>query len=131
MGSLKLFPGVLKGVGGVNHLSINGKNIPHSTTLTQNTPSVWKFKPENSENYVFWTNFILFPQIWTSSSPISGLNSKFLYATLCVLNRSLIRVWSAKILYRNLIVVNGPRRWDLKVIKFDCVKNWKNLRNFN
>ena len=38
---------------------------------------------------------------------ISELNSKFLYASLCVLNRSLIRVWLTKILYRNLISIKS------------------------
>ena len=41
----------------------------HFIILTQNTLSDLKIKPENSKNYVFWTNFKQFPQIWTSSSP--------------------------------------------------------------
>ena len=81
------FPRALKG--NFYYLFLNGKSMPHSTILTPNTLSDFKIEPKTKKNYVFEKilkhsfNFEPLPP------PISGINPKFDYATLCVLHRSL------------------------------------------
>ena len=69
---------------------LNRKKIPHFTILTPNAFFDSRIEPENSKNCVFEQifkhslNFELLPSV------ISGLNSKFDYAILCVVNWSFV-----------------------------------------
>ena len=75
---------VLKG--NFSHLSLNGNETVHFTILTQNTPLTLKLSQKTKKDYVFEQilnyslNFEPLPPL------IAGLNPKFYYATLCVLN---------------------------------------------
>ena len=76
------FPRALKG--NFYSLSLNGKNIPHFTILTPNL--LFELSQKTPKNYVCEQIFKHFLNFEPLPPLISGLNSKFDYATLCVLN---------------------------------------------
>ena len=78
------FPMALKG--NFYCLSLNGKNTPRFTILTPNALLDSRIEPENSKNYIFKQIFKHSLSFEPLPPVISGLNSKFDYATLCVLN---------------------------------------------
>ena len=71
-------------------LSLNGKNTPHFTILTSNAPFDSRIEPETPKRYVFEQFFKHSLNFEPLPPLISGLNSKFDYAILCVLNWSLV-----------------------------------------
>ena len=76
-------------------LSLNGKNTPHFTILTPNALFDSRIEPENLKKLCFEQIFKHSLNFGPFPSLISGLNSKFDYATYVFL----IEVWLAKILF--------------------------------
>ena len=70
-------------------LSLNGKNTPHFTILTPIPSLTLELSQKTPKNYVFKQIFNHSLNFEPSPPLISGLNSKFDYATSCVLNGSL------------------------------------------
>ena len=83
--------------GNFYHLSLNGKNTPHSTILTKIPYLTLKLSQENSKNYVF-------EQILKHSLNFEPLPPPItnLIMPHCVL---LIEVWLAKISFLNVISI--------------------------